>query len=188
MLLSEHGISPLALKELPDVVKPILEAYLTAIERELPGFMAACYIHGSIALGAFIAGDSDIDFITVISRRCTASDIEHLSEIHQSVEKTYPGSPLEGSYLQWSDLGQTRDAIEPYPHYHDGVLNPSEHNEVNVVTWWLLKNRGLALVGLPSPRSPSVAGSASMPGDPAPARFPRARHRIGTNACPEPKY
>jgi Domain of unknown function (DUF4111) len=152
MLLSEHGISPLASKELPDVVKPILEAYITAIERELPGFMVACYLHGSIALGAFIAGDSDIDFVTFVSRQCTASGLEHLSEIHQSIEKTYPACPLEGSYLQWSHLGQIGDAIQPYPHYHDGILNPSEHNEVNAATWWLLKNRGLALVG-PDPRT-----------------------------------
>src|SRR5437763_15984662 len=102
MLLSEHGISPLALKELPDVVKPVLESYLTAIERELPGFMAACYLHGSIALGAFIEGDSDIDFITVVSRRCTASDIAHVSEIHRAVEKIYSQCLLEASYLQWS--------------------------------------------------------------------------------------
>jgi len=147
MSLNEHGISPLALKEIPDVVKPVLEAYITAIERELPGFMAACYLHGSIALGAFIAGDSDIDFITVISRRCTASDIEHLAAIHHAVEKTYARCPIEGSYLQWTDLGQAGDEIEPHPHYHDGALDPFARNDLNTVTWWLLKNRGLALVG-----------------------------------------
>ncbi len=152
MSLNEHGIAPLALKEIPDVAKSVLEAYISAIGRELPGFMSACYLHGSLALGAFIEGDSDIDFITVVSRRCTASDIQHLTAIHHAVEKTYPHCPLEGSYLQWSDLGQAGDAIEPYPYYHDGILNPSECNEMNAVTWWLLKNRGLALVG-PDPRT-----------------------------------
>lgn len=38
--------------------------------------MAALYLHGSIALDAFVPGQGDIDLITVVSRRCTPDDIE----------------------------------------------------------------------------------------------------------------
>jgi hypothetical protein len=34
-----------------------------------------------------------------------------------------------------------------HPHYHDGVLHASGHHDINAVTWWVLKNRGIAVLG-----------------------------------------
>ncbi len=136
-----------SIAEIPEVIKPLLEAYIAALEKELPGLMTGFYLHGSIALGAFHSHLSDIDFITVVSRRCTADDIERLKAIHKAIEKTYPQWPLQGSYLQVSDLGKFEDEIEPHPCYSDGRLEPSGQQDVNSVTWWMLKNRGVTLVG-----------------------------------------
>ncbi len=36
------------------------------------------------------------------------------------------------------------------PYLHDGVLNPGGHHDINAVTWWVLKNRGVALLGPPA--------------------------------------
>ena len=38
----------------PDLIHSLLEEYMTLMNQELPGFMIAFYLHGSIALGAFI--------------------------------------------------------------------------------------------------------------------------------------
>jgi hypothetical protein len=54
---------------------------------------------------------------------------------------------LEGSYLQWDDLGKSGEPVSPHPHYHDGRLEPDACSDVNDVTWWILKHRGLALIG-----------------------------------------
>lgn len=132
---------------IPEIIQPLLTDYLTAIERDLPGFVSACYLHGSIALGAFNEHVSDVDFITVISRRCTRDDLLRLADIHQQLELAYPRWPLQGSYLQWSDLGQSARGILPAPYYSDGVLHPAGHHDINPVTWWLVKNRGVALAG-----------------------------------------
>src|SRR5204863_508425 len=126
---------------------PLLDDYLASIEADLPGFMTGCYLHGSLVLDAFTPNLSDVDFITVISRRSTEDDIKHLMRIHQRLEQKYPHAPLQGSYLQPQDLGQSTSAIEPAPYYSDGVLTPSGHHDINLITWWLLRHQGLTLKG-----------------------------------------
>jgi hypothetical protein len=132
---------------LPHVVQAVIDDYVTRVQAELPGLMVGMYLHGSLALDAFTPEFSDIDFIAVTSRRCTDGDVEHLAAIHQAVERTHPQPALQGSYLQACDLGKFEDTIEPQPCYSDGVLRPSGHHDINAVTWWLLKNRGVVIVG-----------------------------------------
>ncbi len=132
---------------IPELIQPLLNHYLTLIEQSLPGFMLGFYLHGSIALGAFNEHFSDIDFIATISRVVTADDFERLSQIHHVIASNYPHWSLEGSYLQPHDLGQFQKSIPAYPTYYEGVLNPMAHHDVNSVTWWILKNRGVAVFG-----------------------------------------
>src|SRR5687768_7900661 len=127
--------------QIPELIQPMLQAYLAQLQAELPGFVEAVYIHGSIALGAFHPTLSDIDAIMLVSRRVSDSDVEKLRQIHAAIAENYPRWKLEGSYLQWCDLGQPETAIEPHPTYHDNVLNPASRFDVNDVTWWVLKNR-----------------------------------------------
>jgi len=56
---------------------------------------------------------------------------------------------LEGSYLQWHDLGGCEDTISPHPYIHDGILHASGYHDINGVTWWILKHHGIALIGPP---------------------------------------
>jgi hypothetical protein len=131
----------------PVPVQPLLTAYISAVEHALPGFMAACYLHGSIALGAFNPQLSDIDFITVVSRRCTPEEIARLRVIHQAIARQYPQWLLEGSYVQWQGLGQLGDARMPAPYHHDGTFHASGIFDANAITWWVLKHQGIALRG-----------------------------------------
>lgn len=134
-------------QQIPNAITPLLDSYLSAFDQEMPNFLIGWYLHGSIVLGAFDPHRSDIDFIAVVSRRCTTEDIASLKSIHQHLAKQYPDWQLEGSYLQTTDLGKFADSIEPCPYYHDGVLHPSGHHDINAVTWWILKNKGLTLRG-----------------------------------------
>lgn len=136
----------------PDPIQPLLEMYVGLVEQTLPGFMEGLYLHGSIALGAFNQRFSDIDFITVGSRRCTDDDVEQLRVVHKKIASAYPQWELNGSYFQWSDLGKFEETVLPHSYHHDGVLYPSGHYEANPVTWWVLKQHGLALLG-PHPRA-----------------------------------
>jgi hypothetical protein len=53
---------------------------------------------------------------------------------------------MDGSYLQWSDLGRIEALSAPYPYYAEG-FHIDGHEEGNSVTWWELKNKGIALLG-----------------------------------------
>ena len=137
-------------QNIPQVIAPLLDAYMTAMERELPGLLTGFYLHGSIALGAFNPRSSDIDALAVISRRCTPSEIETLAKIHQAIQQQYPRPFLEVIYLQASDLGKVEAQMEPFPYTHDGIFYANGHFEINGVTWWLLKNKGITLKGTPA--------------------------------------
>jgi predicted nucleotidyltransferase len=131
---------------IPATVQPLLDEYLAAVARELPGFVTAFYIHGSIALGEFQPQCSDIDFIAVISRRASEDDLARLTAIHNTLKAKYPTNPLSGSYLQPGDLGRFSGEIEPAPYFQDGVMQRG-HFDINAVTWWILKQRGQTLLG-----------------------------------------
>jgi hypothetical protein len=137
---------------IPRLVKPMLDEYISMMQHELPGFLQGFYIHGSLALSAFNPQFSDIDFIATSTRRCTVHDVAQLKAIHQRINVHFPKWPLSGSYLQVNDLGKEKDEIAACPFFHEGVMHEAGHFEVNAVTWWLLKHRGITIVG-PEPDS-----------------------------------
>lgn len=134
---------------IPPSVQPVLAAYIALIHDALPGFLVGLYLHGSLALGAYDPGLSDIDFIAMTSRRCTVTDIDALRAIHHTLIQRYPQAQLEGSYLQAQDIGQFADAVPPHPYIHDGIFQASGYHDINAVTWWILKHHGIAVSGPP---------------------------------------
>lgn len=134
-------------ERIPGVIRPVLETFLGALQDELPGFVTALYIHGSVALGAFHEPSSDIDFIAVTSRRATGEDITRLRAIHRRIAQVYPRWALEGSYLQPADLGGIPETVAAYPFHHDGKLTAAGHFDLNDITWWVLKRHGITLLG-----------------------------------------
>lgn len=144
--------------QIPEVIQPLLHDYLNLLARFVPDLTEACYLHGSIALDAFNERLSDIDFITVLRRSPTPQDIIRLEKIHQILATTYPNWTLDGSYLQWHDLGRLPDAIDPSPYVADGVFHSQGYRDINLVTWWVLKHYGIAILGV-SPQALSFTVS-----------------------------
>lgn len=134
-------------KRVPEPVRPMLQAYLDQLAQQLPEFISAVYLHGSIALDAFDEHNSDIDTLAVITRPANDQDIQKLTSIHQKLANQYPRWLLEVSYVQATDLGQPESSIKPHPIHHDNVLQSAGNFDTNPVTWWLLKNKGIALLG-----------------------------------------
>jgi hypothetical protein len=139
---------------IPEPVKPIIKEYIRRTEQRLVGLIHLSYIVGSIALGEFNAYFSDIDFVTVLSRKATPIDLGHLRNIHQSIEQTCPKWKMSGSCILVSDLGKPGNDFRPCPQFHDGELIPSAHGSISFVTWWELKNCGIRLLG-PVPENSS---------------------------------
>jgi hypothetical protein len=68
-------------------------------------------------------------------------------KIHQTIAAQYPLWRLEGSYLQWNDIGQLEEAVAPAPIYHDDKLKRTGRFDLNCITWWMLKERGITIIG-----------------------------------------
>jgi len=132
---------------IPPSIQPMLDEYLTLVQTTLPDLMVGCYLHGSVVLDAFVPSLSDVDFITVVSHPITDTDFAALTVIHRTLEQKYPHAPLQGSYLQMQDLGKFAQEIQRGPSYSDGVLDRARHNDINSITWWLLKHKGITLAG-----------------------------------------
>lgn len=149
---------------IPASVQPALDDYLTRIEQALPGFALGFYLHGSITLGEYQPRFSDIDFITVISRRSTAADVTALKNLHAELRQQYPKLLFSGSYLQPTDLGKASHEIEPCPYFQDSILQHG-HFDINAVTWWMLKHRGITLAGTPASDLPFTVDVDAMLAD-----------------------
>ncbi len=92
------------MKSIPNEVKKIVDEHIKMIEINLPNFLEAYYIYGSVSLGAFDYKMSDIDFIVVMKRKATETDINILKKIHSDMHKKYHKTILDGMYLVNSDL------------------------------------------------------------------------------------
>ena len=66
---------------IPAPVKPIIKDYVRLTETRIIGLINGSYIVGSIALGEFNECFSDVDFITILNRRTTPIEMEHLRKI-----------------------------------------------------------------------------------------------------------
>jgi hypothetical protein len=135
----------------PEIIQPLLAEYMSLLDEKLPGFISASYLQGSIALGAFNERHSDIDLIAFLGRGWTPGDLEILKEIHNTVNTTYPRWPLEVAYLQWPGLTDPEQVVRPYLQYLAGQLGLITDFDLDEVTCWVLKNRGIALRG-PEPQ------------------------------------
>ncbi len=133
---------------IPTLLHPLLED--TTRRLQPLGWVTACYLEGSIALGGFQPRLSDVDFIAVLSRRAAESDLQSLRQAHAALERQHPDWKLSGMYCLAGDLGCLERPQEPFLNYQDGKLARAARFELSSVTWWILKNRGLALFGPPA--------------------------------------
>jgi hypothetical protein len=136
---------------LPPVLHPLLQEYTEWTKQELAGKVTAFYLEGSIALREFNPRLSDIDFITVLNSEATFPDFEKILRIHRGIDQKYPWQ-MSGMYFQARDLGCVEHTNQRFLHYHEGKLKESQHFDLSAVTWWILKNHGIAVFG-PTPQS-----------------------------------
>ncbi|RIW31966.1 DUF4111 domain-containing protein [Bacillus salacetis] len=126
-------------------IQEVLQAYIHLWKERLPNRLEGLYLHGSIVLDAYNPNISDIDFAALTTRRLSLDELNVLSEIHTIIESRYTPK-LDGPYLVWDDLGISTDSSEkPLPYYNEGEIRFGTH--YNPVTWWLLKEKGITILG-----------------------------------------
>lgn len=138
-------------------------AFLSRLDEALPGWVEGFYVVGSLCLGAFRPGCSDLDFVAVAAREPTRGELMRLRRAHMSdwLGALAGGArrgrwPLacNGIYLRHGDLARSSGAVTPIAaqvaeHF---AVAPRARSDVNPVTWHLLARRGIAIRG-PDPRT-----------------------------------
>lgn len=132
-------------QQIPQLVTEVMNDYISLINERFPNLLEGVYIQGSIALNAYVEGSSDIDFVTVMSRRILEDDIDVLSEIHREIANTYNSIEMDGVYIVWGDLGKLAIHENSYPVYNSGEIRIELY--INPITWWILKTKGICIVG-----------------------------------------
>ncbi len=136
------------------------QRYLTAIDAAVPGLVSGLYLVGSLALGDFQPGRSDIDFVAVTSRALVDDDVTMLREVHAGLVTS---ASFDGVYLDGHELASPPDDERPAPHTLHGEFKAGQPcSQLTPVTWAEFSRYGVTLRG----RTPSQLGVR-----PAPARL-----------------
>jgi len=135
------------MNNIPEGVNTILKEYFKLFESELPNLVEAYYIYGSIALGSFHYGLSDIDFIAVVKRQVTELDIDILKEIHSNIKKKFSKTDLMGLYVMGNDLQLGYENEKSCPCFIDGVYKGLKKFEKDSIDAFQLKKYGLTVKG-----------------------------------------
>lgn len=143
---------------LPQDAANAIGSYLRTADRLLPGVVTACAVGGSIALGAYRPGRSDIDVVAVISdewkeRRGLMSRLRllHLSQLPRLSVRAGRGlgfSACCNTVFIWeSDVSRPVTQIRPIASHVGEIFEPTEAFDVNPVIWKQLVDGGISVRG-----------------------------------------
>jgi hypothetical protein len=129
---------------LPAEVEAVTMQYLALTDAALPGRVRGLYLTGSIPLGDFRPGRSDIDGVVVVDTPVTEDDVR---PIHEKL----PGGPyFDVTYLTAEALAVAPDRSTPVVHTIDGQFkDPAAAGSVSPVLWSELARQSLAIRAVP---------------------------------------
>ncbi|MFC5826071.1 aminoglycoside adenylyltransferase domain-containing protein [Nonomuraea insulae] len=146
---------------LPEDVARAVSHYLSVADRLMPGRICGFYVVGSIALGAWRSGRSDIDFVAAVDGDLGERDMRRLALLHklgnvpaawQALVRARPSIPgtVNGVFVAVSDLGRPVTRIRPIASHSGPSFKRGRGFEVNPVVWKVLLERGVTVRG-PAP-------------------------------------
>lgn len=133
----------------PSRVQQLVVAHLEQVDQAAPGLIEMLYLTGSVALGDYRPGVSDVDFLAVTSRTLDAGDLAAVAAAHEAMPAP---SRYDGIYLERGALATTPDDCPVVPHIVNGVFRTEQRcGELNPVLWLMLTRYGITMRGLSTP-------------------------------------
>jgi hypothetical protein len=119
--------------------------YLEIADRHAPGLVDGLYLQGSIALGDYHAGVSDIDFVAVTN---SAPDPRQVRAIHRQLGLRRGRKPdFDGLYVTRDELRSDPGTLPGGVAVHEWRVETASPFERNLVTWHVLAQAGVAVRG-----------------------------------------
>lgn len=98
----------------PPEDRGVVDRYLELVDRALPGRIQGLYLVGSIALGDYHPGSSDVDFVAVTQKPLAGRELDRLQQIHERL-LVHGKLWFDGIYVTWDDLMRNPSDIEHVP-------------------------------------------------------------------------
>jgi hypothetical protein len=136
------------------VVRDLVRTHLRELDAEAPGLLDKLYLTGSVALGDYRHGPSDVDFLAVTARPLEPDDLAVLGRVHAAM----PAEPhYDGIYLDPGQFTAMPDREEAVPHVVGGAFQADAPcGELNPMVWLMLLRHGVAVRG-PRPAALGLA-------------------------------
>jgi GrpB-like predicted nucleotidyltransferase (UPF0157 family) len=129
-----------------------VDRYLALADAALPGRIEGLYLVGSVALGDYHPGQSDVDFVAFTSTALTATDVTALDQVHARLRAAARRPHFDGIYVTWNALHRNPIGLEP-AFSHEGVFHAAGGFEANPSVWLTLHRYPLPVRG---PATPEV--------------------------------
>ncbi len=136
------------MEEIPKEINVVLDTYFHFFDLKLPDLIESLYLYGSITLGAYKIGFSDIDFIAVVKRKVTDADLKIMKEIHKDVQKKFPNTILDGWYILIEDIQSLSEEGNLCIRFNDGKFQGLSKFQKNSIDAFQLKKYGITVRGL----------------------------------------
>lgn len=146
--------------ELPSEVSMAVRSYLRVADRILPGGIIACAVTGSIALGSYRPGRSDIDLLAVIADEWRKRPdlirrlrILHLSQLPRLTARAASGKGVSAccntAFIWESEVSEPVTDITPIASHTGELFEAGGAFDVNPVVWKELNDGGITVRGHP---------------------------------------
>ena len=135
-------------------VQSILEDLTSGLQETLGSDLVGLYLRGSLALGDFDPGTSDVDFFAVTEKSVSETQFAALKAWHSrlAASPNRYGAHLEGAYLG-RDAARRFEPGKSYPTIARGEeLIWKEHGSNWLLERWALREHGVTLTG-PAPET-----------------------------------
>src|SRR5947209_16385670 len=134
-------------------------AYLAAADRLLPGWITDFYVVGSAALGEYVAGRSDLDFVAVVDGGLVPRRMLRLRALHivggiEGIIQSGRGGTPNGVFVSGDDITMPVTSIRPIASHTAHRFEVGKAFDVNPVVWKVLSERGIRIRG----RQPGEVG------------------------------
>ncbi|WP_127581925.1 aminoglycoside adenylyltransferase domain-containing protein [Paenibacillus koleovorans] len=137
-------------QRLPAKVIAVIDDLYASLQQQLPpGTLRSIYIYGSTALGAYVEGTSDIDFVAFLTRSLRSEEIAKVEQVHRNVDSRWLKLDLMGAYIRLEDFGKPAQAGETVTYFARALHTNLRGADLNPITWRVMREAGICAAGEP---------------------------------------